>query len=61
MQKHPHDRIIFWLGVSGFVLYAVAPIALPHALLRQPELLPVYTTMMGLGSLRRRKDDDKDK
>lgn len=39
------------LGVIGVLFYALGPVLFPDAPLRQPELLPVYTLMMGLGEL----------
>lgn len=49
IQNH---NILFWLGVVGIVFYVISPIVFPHVEnIRQPELLPVYTLMLGLGQL----------
>lgn len=45
-----HHSVAFWLGVLGMIFYAITPAILPHdPEMRQPELLPVYTLMMGFG------------
>lgn len=45
-----HHTVAFWLGILGLVFYATTPAILPHnPEMRQPELLPVYTLMMGFG------------
>lgn len=47
-----NHAILFWLGVIGIVFYVVSPVLFPDVPnLRQPELLPVYTLMVGLGQL----------
>lgn len=47
-----YPRLIFMMGLLGLVFYAVSPIIFPNNDdIRQPELLPVYTLMMGLGEL----------
>lgn len=52
-----HPKVLFWLGVAGLIFYAVGPILFPDADIRQPELLPVYTLMMGLGQLLKKDND----
>lgn len=55
-----HHSIMFWLGVLGLTFYAVSPAVLPDTdHLRQPELIPAYTSMMGLGIHLRGRSDDK--
>lgn len=50
--KVTHHALLFWVGLAGIVFYVVAPIVFPDVPnLRQPELLPVYTLMLGLGQL----------
>lgn len=45
-----HHTVVFWLGILGLMFYALTPALLPHnPEMRQPELLPVYTLMMGFG------------
>lgn len=45
-----HHAVLFWIGLVGIVFYAVAPILFPElSALRQPELLPIYIAMLGLG------------
>lgn len=47
-----NSQILFWLGLMGILFYVLAPVVFPTVPnLRQPELLPVYTLMMGLGQL----------
>lgn len=47
-----HYQLLFWLAIIGIVFYVLGPILFPNAEnLRQPELLPVYTLMLGLGQL----------
>lgn len=42
------------------IFYVVAPVVFPDvANLRQPELLPVYTLMMGLGQLLKGNTEEK--
>jgi hypothetical protein len=51
----PHSTILMVVGLLGLLFYALAPVAFPHAPnLRQPELLPVYSLMIGLGGLLRK-------
>jgi hypothetical protein len=46
-QQH---RLLFFIAILGIVFYAVSPVLFPDAEgLRQPELLPVYSAMIGLG------------
>lgn len=50
--KVKNHTILFWVGILGVLFYVLAPIFFPDVPnLRQPELLPVYTLMMGLGQL----------
>lgn len=60
MRFNRTNRIfLFWLAVAGLVLYAVGPIFLADVdNLRQPELLPVYAAMLGIGQLL--KDDNEE-
>ncbi len=44
-------KLLTFLGILGVVFYAVGPIFFPEVDLRRPELLPVYTLMMGVGQL----------
>lgn len=53
-DKSYFPRLLQVLGILGVVFYAVGPIVFPDSPLRQPELLPVYTLMMGLGELLKR-------
>lgn len=47
-----HKDILFWLAVAGLILYAVGPIFFPTVKgIRQPELLPIYAAMFGVGQL----------
>lgn len=52
--------ILFWLSVGGIVFYVVQPILFPEVP-SHPELLPIYTLMMGLGrAVKKNEDKDKD-
>lgn len=54
-----HSTILLILGIVGLIFYAVSPILFPDAAnIRQPELLPVYTLMIGVGGLLHKKSDD---
>lgn len=53
-----NSRIIFWLGIVGLIFYVVAPILFPDAPVRQPELLPVYSAMIGIGHLLKPKEEN---
>lgn len=55
-----HD-LIFAVGLLGIVFYVLSPILFPSDNLRQPELLPVYSLMMGLGQILKGNDDDDEK
>lgn len=47
-----HASILFWIGIAGIVFYVASPVLFPDVPnMRQPELLPVYTLMLGLGQL----------
>lgn len=54
-------KLLQTLGLGGIIFYAVGPALFPEAALRQPELLPVYTLMMGLGELWKGDKDNDDK
>lgn len=45
-------HILFTIAIIGVVFYALSPLLFPdnHGL-RQPELLPLYTAMLGLGQI----------
>lgn len=50
--KIKSHHILFTLAVVGFIFYALSPLLFPDATgLRQPELLPVYLTLCGLGQI----------
>lgn len=53
-----HPRILFWFGLAGITFYMLGPIFFPDAPIRQPELLPVFTLMLGLGQLLRGGNDE---
>lgn len=54
-----HAKLLLVIGIIGIAFYAAAPILFPHVPnLRQPELLPVYSLMMGLGGLLRKPPSD---
>ena len=45
-------HFLYTLAILGIILYALSPLLFPDAPgLRQPELLPVYMTMLGLGQI----------
>lgn len=47
-----YSQVLSFVGILGVVFYMLSPIFFPEiASLRQPELLPVFTLMMGLGQL----------
>lgn len=55
------SKILFIVAIGGLLFYALGPILFPETPnLRQPELLPVYTLMLGLGQLAKGNDDKKD-
>lgn len=52
MKSLKQYQVLFWIGIIGIVFYVLSPILFPKIPgLRQPELLPVYTLMLGLGQL----------
>lgn len=52
-----NHNVLFIIGILGIIFYVVAPVAFPHVPnIRQPELLPVYTLMLGLGQLLKGND-----
>lgn len=56
-----HANILFILGILGLLFYIASPILFPHvANIRQPELLPVYSLMIGLGQLLRTGRHEKE-
>lgn len=47
-----NHALLSWVGLLGIIFYGLSPILFPDVpQLRQPELLPVYTLMLGLGQL----------
>lgn len=45
-------HFLYLVAILGIIFYAIAPVAFPDAAgLRQPELLPVYCAMLGLGQV----------
>lgn len=53
-------RLLQITGLLGVLFYAIGPVFFPDVPIRQPELLPVYTLMMGLGELLKRPEDSDD-
>lgn len=51
-----HANVLLIAGLVGIIFYVTGPIFFPHVPnIRQPELLPVYSLMMGLGGLLRKQ------